>query len=104
MILDIKNRLLLIGMLPQQGNLSEMVDIYDLVRDLKLSEEEKGAISYIENGAYVKWDYDKDPNKDVNITSSQMDIIKKAIEKLDKENKINLEMVPLIQLINGSVQ
>jgi hypothetical protein len=81
-----------------------MVDIYDLVRDLKLSEEEKGAISYIENCTYVKWDYDKDPNKDVNITSSQMDIIKKAIEKLDKENKINLEMVPLIQLINGSIQ
>ena len=91
-------------MLPQQGNLSEMVDIYDLVRDLKLSDEEKGAISYIENGTYVKWDYNKDPNKDINISSSQMNIIKKAIEKLDKENKINLEMIPLIQLINGSIQ
>lgn len=103
MKLDVKNRLLLIGMLPQQGNLSEMVDIYDLVRDLKLSDEEKGAISYIENGNYVKWDFEKDPNKDINISSSQMKIIKKTIEKLDKENKINLEMIPLIQIINGSV-
>lgn len=103
MKLDVKNRLLLIGMLPQQGNLSEMVDIYDLVRDLKLSDEEKGAISYLENGNYVKWDFEKDPNKDININSSQMKIIKKTIEKLDKENKINLEMVPLIQIINGSV-
>jgi hypothetical protein len=32
-----------------------------------------------------------------------MKIIKKTIEKLDKENKINLEMIPLIQIINGSV-
>lgn len=103
MKLDVKNRLLLIGMLPQQGNLSEMVDIYDLVRDLKLSDEEKGAISYIENGNYVKWNFEKDPNKDIKINSSQMKIIKKTIEKLDKENKINLEMVPLIQIINGSV-
>lgn len=103
MKLDVKNRLLLIGMLPQQGNLSEMVDIYDLVRDLKLSDEEKGAISYLENGNYVKWDFEKDPNKDINISSSQMKIIKKTIEKLDKENKINLEMIPLIQIINGSV-
>ena len=103
MKLDIKNRLLLIGILPQQGNLSEMVDIYDLVRDLKISDEEKGIISYIENGNYVKWDYEKDPNKDINISSSQMKIIKKAIEKLDKENKINLEMIPLIQIINGTV-
>lgn len=100
---NVKERLLLIGMLPQQGSLSEMVDIYDLVRDLKLSEEEKGAISYIENNNYVKWDFDKDPNKDINISSSQMKIIKEAIEKLDKENKINLEMIPLIQIINDSV-
>lgn len=103
MKLDIKNRLLLIGMLPQQGSLSEMVDIYDLVRDLKLSDEEKGAISYIENGNYVKWDFDKDPNKDININSSQMNIIKRAIDKLDKENKISLEMIPLIKIINGTV-
>lgn len=104
MILDIKNRLLLIGMLPQQGNLSEMVDIYDLVRELKLSDEEKGLVSYIENGTYVKWDYEKDPNKDVNINSSQMGIIKKNIDRLDREGKINLEMIPLINLINGTAQ
>lgn len=103
MKLDIKNRLLLIGMLPQQGSLSEMVDIYDLVRDLKLSDEEKGAISYIENGNYVKWDFDKDPNKDININSSQMKIIKKTIDRLDKENKITLETIPLIKIINGTV-
>ena len=103
MKLDIKNRLLLIGMLPQQGSRSEMVDIYDLVRDLKLSDEEKGAISYIENGNYVKWDFDKDPNKDININSSQMNIIKKTIDRLDKENKITLEIIPLIKIINGTV-
>ena len=103
MKLDIKNRLLLIGMLPQQGSLSEMVDIYDLVRDLKLSDEEKGAVSYIENGNYVKWDFDKDPNKDININSSQMNIIKKTIDRLDKENKITLEIIPLIKIINGTV-
>lgn len=103
MKLNIKNRLLLIGMLPQQGSLSEMVDIYDLVRDLKLSDEEKGAISYIENDNYVKWDFDKDPNKDINISSSQMKIIKKTIDRLDKENKITLEIIPLIKIINGTV-
>ena len=103
MKLDIRNRLLLIGMLPQQGSLSEMVDIYDLVRDLKLSDEEKGAISYVENGNYVKWDFDKDPNKDININSSQMNIIKKTIDRLDKENKITLEIIPLIRIINGTV-
>ena len=32
-----------------------------------------------------------------------MNIIKRAIDKLDKENKISLEMIPLIKIINGTV-
>ena len=101
MKLDIKNRLLLISILPQQGTLTEMVEIYDLVRELKLSDEEKGEVAYVENGNYIKWDYEKDSNKDVQINNTQLDIIKRAINKLDKEGKINLEMIPLINIING---
>ena len=101
MKLDIKNRLLLISILPQQGTLTEMVEIYDLVRELKLSDEEKGEVAYVENGNYIKWDYEKDLNKDIQINNTQLDIIKRAINKLDKEGKINLEMIPLINIING---
>ena len=101
MKLHIKNRLLLISILPQQGTLTEMVEIYDLVRELKLSDEEKGEVAYVENGNYIKWDYEKDLNKDIQINNTQLDIIKKAINKLDKEGKINLEMIPLINIING---
>jgi hypothetical protein len=32
-----------------------------------------------------------------------MNIIKRTIDKLDKENKISLEMIPLIKIINGTV-
>lgn len=101
MKIDVKNRLLLISMLPAEGPLTQMVDVYDLVRELKLSDEEKQKISYIESGSYVKWEHKDDPNKDINITSDQLKIIKEVIDKLDKEKKINLEMIPLIKLING---
>lgn len=101
MILDIRNRLLLMGMLPQKGNLPEMVDIYDLVRELKLSDEEKGQVNFVDGGEYIKWDYEKDPNKEISISNSQLDIIKKAINKLDSEGKISLEAIPLIKMING---
>ena len=101
MILDIKNRLLLISMLPAEGNISQMVDVYDLVRELKLSDEEKNKVAYVESGSYVKWEHKDDPNKDINISSDQLKIIMDAIDKLDREGKISLEMVPLIKLING---
>jgi len=50
MKLTVKDRLMILGMLPQEGSLSEMVDIYDLARELKLSDEEKDNVKYVENG------------------------------------------------------
>lgn len=103
MKLNVKERLLIIGILPQEGSLSEMVDVYDLVRELKLSSEEKAEISYVESGNYIKWDNEKDKDKDINISEDQLSIIKKEIDSLDKKGKISLELIPIIQKINGSV-
>jgi len=46
-----------------------MVDVYDLARELKLSDEEKRNISYVESSSSIKWDDTKDPNKEINLTS-----------------------------------
>lgn len=92
---------MLLGVLPQEGTLSEMVDIYDLARELKISDQEKQEVSFIESGSYIKWDDEKDPNKDIPINSDQLKIMKNTIDRLDKEGKIKLEMIPLIKKLNG---
>lgn len=101
---NVKERLLLLGILPQEGHISQMVDVYELAKQLKLNDQEKGQISYVENGNYVKWDNDKDPNKDIELSSDQTKIIKEAIDELDKQGKVNIEIIPLIQKLNGLVQ
>lgn len=101
---NVKERLLLLGILPQEGHISQMVDVYELAKQLKLNDQEKGQISYVENGNYVKWDNDKDPNKDIELSSDQIKIIKEAIDELDKQGKVNIEIIPLIQKLNGLVQ
>ena len=70
MILNIKERLMLIGLIPQEGTLSEMVDIYDLVRELKLTDEEKELIGYKEGSLGASWNAEKDPEKNISINSS----------------------------------
>jgi len=45
-----------------------MVDVYDLARELKLSDEEKGEVNYIELGDSIKWDFNKDPNKEIKLS------------------------------------
>lgn len=101
MNLNVKERLLLLGILPQEGTLSQMVDIYELAKELKLNDDEKSQMGFIENGTYMKWDDEKDPNKDINISSDQMKIIQDTIHDLDNKHKINIELIPLINKLNG---
>lgn len=96
MELTIKDRLMIIGMLPQEGSLEDMVDIYDLVRELRLTDEEKALINYNENGKSIIWDTDKDPKKDVNLSSNQLSIFNKTIDNLDKQKKIGLGQIETI--------
>jgi hypothetical protein len=57
-------------MLPSEGNLSDMTEIYDLVRTLRIEDPEKNYINYREVDGSIKWDADKAKDKEVNLTST----------------------------------
>lgn len=101
MKMTIKERLSLLQILPTQGSVSEMVDVYDLARELKLSDKEKGDTDYIESGSSIKWDFDKDPNKEINITSDQYKLIMNQIDILDRQKQIPLAIIELILKLKG---
>lgn len=96
MIFKIKERLILLQILPTQGSLSEMVEIMDLAKQLKLNDEEKNSVSFNEDGkGNITWDIDKDPNIDITISSDMIKILKETINKLDKDKKITPQLVDL---------
>ena len=96
MIFKIKERLILLLILPTQGSLSEMVEIMDLAKQLKLNDEEKNSVSFNEDSkGNITWDIDKDPNIDITISSDMIKILKETINKLDKDKKITPQLVDL---------
>lgn len=102
MLLTVKDRLMIIGMLPSEGNLSDMTEIYDLVRLLRLEDPEKNYINYREVDGSIKWDADKAEDKEINLTSVQKRILNDVINKLDKNNQIGLNQVEtIIKIKNG---
>lgn len=102
MKLTVKDRLMILGLLPQEGSLCEMVDIYDLARQLKLSDEEKEIVKYNEDGQSITWDSKADPNKDIIFSSDQKKIFMSQIDKLDREKKINLSQIEtILKVQNG---
>lgn len=102
MKLSIKDRLTLIGLLPQEGTLTEMVEIYDLVRELKLDDEEREEVNYVEDGPAIKWDSEKDQHKNIALSNSQKDIIMKSVDALSSQGKINLGQIEtILKIKNG---
>ena len=96
MIFKIKERLILLQILPTQGSLSEMVEIMDLAKQLKLNDEEKNLVSFNEDSkGNITWDINKDPNIDITISSDMIKILKETINKLDKDKKITPQLVDL---------
>ena len=96
MKLNIKNRLILLQILPSKGNLSDMVEVMELAKKLKLSDEEQELISYkIDDSNNFYWDPDKDFEKDFELNSDKIKILKDTINKLDEENNIPLFLVDL---------
>ena len=91
--LNVKDRLVVIALLPANGKLTEMVDVMDLVKKIKFSEEERKDIEYNEKDGKIQWNLDKDAGRDFDISVDQIKIIQNSIKKLDEEGKIDLHLL-----------
>lgn len=88
--MSIKDRLTIMALLPSSGKMTDLVEIIDLVKLIKFTEEEKTQIEYKEVDGRIMWNPTKEVIKEIEINFEQLRIIKEQIQKLDKEEKINL--------------
>lgn len=94
--LGIKNRLVLLQILPAKGNISDMVEVMDLAKELKLTDEEKEKIEYKEDeNLNFYWNPDKEHIKEIKLNSDKVKILKNTIDILDKENNISIALLDL---------
>ena len=102
MKLGIKERILVMGMMPQNGKLQDMVEILDLTKKVKIGIEEAGEIQMQEfEDGRISWDRTKDVEKEVELTADQVKILKDASKKLDEEGKVDLMNLELCLKINS---
>lgn len=99
MKLTIKERLLLSGILPSEGNIVTVRIIRDLMHDLGISEEEKSKYNFVVHpDGNITWNdkYDSE-TKDVNIGSAAFGIIRDALKQADEKNKLHWEHIPMYE-------
>lgn len=91
--LNTLDRLTLVYILPTTGSIQELVEVMDIVRLVKFTEDEKKAINYKEDNGRITWDVNLDAGKEIEFTFEQLKVIKDTINSLDKDGKITLNIL-----------
>jgi hypothetical protein len=88
MQLTVKERLLLLNVLPGEGDIFALRLIRDLGRELSFSEEEHAALKFeditIGENPAKRWDETADPMKDITIGPKAISLLCAAIEAIPK--------------------
>ena len=102
MRLAVVERIVLQGLLPSEGNYVLLKVCRDLRDELGFSEEELKALNFqtvaLPNGENkMEWNQTLDPNKEVTIGESLRLDIKKRLEELDKNEKLQPNQMSLYE-------
>ena len=96
MELTVKERLVVLTILPREAELDTIKIVHELRNELSFSEDEHKQmnIEQNKNGSY-SWDEDTVIIKDFNIGEVATRIIKDELDKLNKEGKVTERHLPL---------
>lgn len=86
--LNIKERLSILQMLPDSGSLSEMIDIMEIIKKVRVEQLEKDEIQYKETNGLISWDISRDKGKDIDFSHEEISILKASVRNLDSNKKI----------------
>jgi len=91
MKLDVRERLVLLSILPAEGNFVTLKVVRKLKDNLSFSEEEIKQYKFVQGEGTVTWDNSVEQDKMTEIGTQAKIIIQDALKKLDGENKLREE-------------
>jgi hypothetical protein len=88
MNLSVYDRLILLNILPKEGDFTTLKIIRKLREDLSFSEEEHAVLQFKQENGSVQWQQEADIPKDISIGEKASDVIADVLIRLDKEKKL----------------
>ena len=97
MLLNVKQRLLLLNILPSESNYIELKVIREQQERLSFSDEELQRLKVKRQGDIYTWDESLDEPVEIEINESARGIIKIAFRQLDQQGQLKVEFLPLYE-------
>ena len=97
MLLNVKQRLLLMNILPDNGNYDTLKIVRKQQDLLGISDEEHSRLKIKREGDLIKWDESKDEPVEIEIGEVAGHIIKRELIRLDNDGQLQMEFLPLYE-------
>ena len=101
MLLNTFDRLILLNVLPKEGDITTLKIIRKLKDDLSFSEEEHTALQFKNEDGQIMWKEDADIKKEIEIGEKATDIIAEALKALNKARKLTEAHISIYERFTG---
>ena len=88
MKLNLKDRIILMNILPAQGSIKDIANVIECNKLLSITDAEGKEYDYKNDGQRATWNPDVDTTKEIKLKHEHVSLLKKEIEKLDSEGKV----------------
>ena len=96
MILSVGDRIILGGIIPQQGDFTTLKIVRNMRDDLSFSEEEHKKLKFRQEAEMTYWE-DGLEDKEINFGEKATDIIVDAFKKLNSQKTLRIEHMELYE-------
>jgi len=101
MLLNTFDRLILLNIMPKEGDITTLKIIRKLKDDLSFSEEEHTALQFKNEDGQIMWKEDADIQKEIEIGEKATDIIAEALKALNKAKKLTEAHISIYERFTG---
>ena len=95
MKLSINERLELLRLLPEKGNLLTLRIVRDAQNQISFTAAEHNSIGFTHENGTAKWDTARDPHKNIDLPSAAIDILVAEFKRLTDTTTLTLTHLPL---------
>ena len=95
--LSVLDRILLLNLLPREGDFKSLKIVRKLKDDLGFTEDELKALEFKQEGTQTMWRTEADVPKEIQIGEFAHALIADVLRDLDKGKKLNEQLVPLYE-------
>lgn len=101
MKLKVGERLILLGILPKEGDFTTLKIVHTLRGDLSFTEEEHKALQFKQEAGTVRWNPKGDTEREINFGEKATELIVDALKKLNSDKKLTDQHYSLYEKFVG---